>query len=173
MHFERLRTSGDQSYKKSMELYNISFPFHEQRKPSLQAEIMDHEEYQFNLIRDQGGTVGILLCWETEAFIYVEHFCIRPEMRNKKYGQRALDLLGRRKKTIILEIDPPVDEVSIHRKAFYERAGYMANEFEHIHPPYHEEYPGHRLVVMSYPQQLTKAGYYSFNQYLRAVVMEH
>ena len=71
----------------------------------------------------------------------------------------------------ILEIDTPVDEVSIHRKAFYERAGYKANEFEHIHPPYHEEYPGHRLVVMSYPQQLTKAGYYSFNQYLSAAVM--
>lgn len=34
--------------------------------------------------------------------------------------------VGERKKTVILEIDPPNDEVSVRRKAFYERAGYKS-----------------------------------------------
>lgn len=171
MRFERLRTDEDKLYLEAIELYSISFPFHEQRKPSLQAEIMNYEEYQFNLIYDEKDMVGILLCWEAERFIYVEHFCINPQMRNKKYGKRALELLNQRGKTVILEIDPPINEISISRKGFYERGGYKANNFEHIHPPYHEEFKGHQLIVMSYPEKLTEVEYGNFNQYLRTTIM--
>ena len=81
-------------------------------------------------------------------------------------------LLGERKKTVILEIDPPNDEVSARRKAFYERAGYRANPFEHIHPPYRSEYEGHRLVVMTYPAAISENEYKNFNSYLENVVMK-
>ena len=36
--------------------------------------------------------VGIILYWETLNYIYIEHFCIEPNMRNKKYGENALEL---------------------------------------------------------------------------------
>ena len=81
-------------------------------------------------------------------------------------------LLGERKKTVILEIDPPNDEVYARRKAFYERAGYRANPFEHIHPPYHSEYKGHRLVVMTCPAAISENEYKNFNSYLENVVMK-
>lgn len=84
MKFKRLRTSENKLYYKAMELYKISFPFHEQRKSSLQEEILKNKEYQFNLIYDKNQFVGIILCWETDDFIYVEHFCIFPEMRNNR-----------------------------------------------------------------------------------------
>lgn len=77
-----------------------------------------------------------------------------------------------RKKTVILEIDPPNDEVSARRKAFYERAGYRTNPFEHIHPPYRSEYKGHRLVVMIYPAAISENEYKNFNSYLENVVMK-
>ncbi|MER0285607.1 N-acetyltransferase [Clostridioides difficile] len=171
MKFERLRTSKDRLYYKAMELYKTSFPFHEQRKSSLQSEIMENEEYQFNLIYDKDKFVGIILCWETESFIYVEHFCIFPEMRNNMYGQRTLEFLNKRGKTVILEIDPPIDDISIKRKAFYERVKYKANDYEHIHPPYQDKFSGHNLVVMSYPEILSKMEYDKFNQYLGNHVM--
>lgn len=78
----------------------------------------------------------------------------------------------RAQKTVILGIDPPNDEVSVRRKAFYERAGYRANPFEHIHPPYHSEYKGHRLVVMTCPTAISENEYKNFNGYLENVVME-
>ena len=73
---------------------------------------------------------------------------------------------------MILEIDPPVDEISIRRKGFYERCGFVENPFRHIHPPYHAENQGHELVIMSSPIMLEADEYESFNRYLRDVVMK-
>lgn len=60
-------------------------------------------------------------------------------MRNKQYGQKTLSLLAKQGKTLILEIDPPKDDISKRRKGFYERCGFTENFFTHIHPPYHKE----------------------------------
>ncbi|VFF92397.1 acetyltransferase [Clostridioides difficile] len=92
-------------------------------------------------------------------------------MRNNRYGQKTLELLNKRGKTIILEIDPPIDELSTRRKKFYERVKYKTNYYKHIHPPYQEKFNGHQLVVMSYPERLSKMEYDKFNQYLKNHVM--
>lgn len=114
--------------------------------------------------------------YEKAMELYSKSFSIYeqrlPEMRGRGCGAQALSLLGERKKTVILEIDPPNDEVSVRRKAFYERAGYRANPFEHIHPPYHSEYKGHRLVVMTCPTAISENEYKNFNSYLENVVMK-
>ena len=62
-------------------------------------------------------------------------------------------------KTVILEIDPPKDEVSIRRKQFYERNSFIENPYFHIHPPYHKENQGHELLIMSSPIQITEEIY--------------
>ena len=113
-----------------------------------------------------------MLCWETDNFIYVEHFCIEPDKRGCRYGSRALELLGAEGKTVILEIDPPVDEISIRRKGFYERAHFRANPYPHVHPAYHADCKGHELVIMSAPAPIDQAQYDAFNDYLCAVVMK-
>ena len=43
--------------------------------------------------------------------------------------------------------------------------------FEHVHPPYHEHTPGHKLVVMSQPEALTEREYEEFKEYLENKVM--
>ena len=92
-------------------------------------------------------------------------------MRGKGCGSRALALLRKKGKKMILEIDPPVDPVSQRRQQFYERAGYQANPYPHIHPPYRTEYAGHPLVVMSCPGGLSEQEYDCFYQYLKQMVM--
>ncbi|WP_320957607.1 GNAT family N-acetyltransferase [Enterocloster asparagiformis] len=172
MEFIRLTDSNHAMYHQAMDLYKASFPIHEQRESHVQTCIMGNEAYHFNLIYENNRWVGMILCWETEEFIYIEHFCILPEMRGKKYGQKALELLGGERKTVILEIDPPIDDVSVRRKRFYERSGYQANRFAHVHPPYKKGFKGHDLVVMSSPDQLSEAEYRAFNSYLSSVVMK-
>ncbi len=172
MHFIRLTNSTDSIYSKAMELYCSSFPYNEQRGPDIQINIMEHPQYRFNLIYDGNIWVGLMLCWENEQFIYIEHFCILPEMRNKHYGERSLELLQKSGKKLILEIDPPVNEISVRRKVFYERALFCDNSFEHIHPPYHEGYHGHPLVVMSYPNKLNNTEYGEFYKYLCCIMNE-
>lgn len=63
--------------------------------------------------------IGEILYWDIGGVYYIEHFCVLPAMRNKHYGQRILNAYQHI--PLILEIDPPIDEVSIRRKRFYER----------------------------------------------------
>ncbi len=74
-------------------------------------------------------------------------------------------------KKLILEIDPLVDDVAKRRKAFYERCGFMANTFKHVHLPYRHGFAGHKLIVMSSPSLLSQLEYDQFNRYLCQVVM--
>lgn len=172
MNFIRLTSHTDKRFGEAIALYQKSFPYHEQRESASQQEILQDEEYHFDLIYDEDAFVGMLLYWETPDFIYVEHFCVDVEKRNRKYGQRALALLGEKGKPVLLEIDPPRDEIAIRRKAFYERAGFRENPYPHVHPPYHSGYEGHSLVVMSLPDRLTSQEYEHFRIYLATTVMK-
>lgn len=173
MRFERLTSPQHPLYKQAMALYGDSFPPHEQRENASQLRILSDEAYHFNLVYDENTFVGLALCWRTERFIYLEHFCILPELRNRHYGQRILAELGKQGKTIILEIDPPVDEISVRRKGFYERCGFGENPYPHAHPPYHRGNRGHELVVMSCPEKITPEEYDVFNVYLKREVMRN
>lgn len=171
MRFERITDPSHSMYEKAMVLYHASFPAHEQREPLSQARILGDKDYHFNLIYDESAFVGLLCCWEAMGFLYVEHFCILPKMRNRGCGQAALALLVKQGKPILLEIDPPVDAISLRRKGFYERCGFVGNPYFHVHPPYHSANQGHELVVMSCPAALTQGEYDAFRDYLAHRVM--
>lgn len=172
MRTVRLTSADGELFHQAMKLYEVSFPYHEQREAPSQCAILLHEEYHFELLYDEECFVGILLYWETANFQYVEHFCIEPLLRNRCYGQRALALLQEKGKAILLEIDPPVDTIARKRRAFYQRAGFCANPYDHVHPPYHPGCEGHHLVIMSHPGVLNEQAYEEFRAYLEHTVMD-
>ena len=172
MELRRLCAPQGAAFERAMQLYSISFPPHEQREPASQADCMGLEEYHFELVYDGPTWAGIILYWETDAFLYIEHFCMFPELRGKNYGRRALYCLAKKGKTMILEIDPPEDAISIRRKGFYLHSGFVPNPFPHVHPPYHAGNDGHTLVVMSHPKALTEDVYRAFYVYLKDHVMK-
>lgn len=130
MLLKRITNSSDPMYQEALKLYQISFPYHEQREKISQEEILNDREYHFSLIYDEDKFVGLILYWKNESFLYIEHFCILPEMRNKQYGQKTLNLLKEQNKTLMLEIDPPKDDISKRRKGFYERSGFTEKSRE-------------------------------------------
>ncbi len=75
LRFERLTDAAHPLYEKAIELYRISFPYHEQREAPSRKRILTDDAYHFNLIYDEKTFVGLLLYWETEDFLYIEHFC--------------------------------------------------------------------------------------------------
>lgn len=173
MYFERITDAHHPMYPAAMELYQMSFPPHEQREAPSQETILCHPDYHFTLVLEDAQFVGLVLYWETPEFLYVEHFCILPELRNRHYGQRTLETLGALGKAIILEIDPPTDSTCLRRKGFYERCGFTANPYAHVHPPYHSGNHGHELVVMSCPEGIAPEAYAAFREYLECVVMRN
>ena len=158
-------------FNDALALYSVSFPIYEQRKLKSQLEVLSEHDYHFNLIIDKDIFVGFILYWETNEFRYIEHLAINPALRNSGYGCKALEILKKEDKTIILEIDPPTDEISIRRKGFYERIGFKANQYKHVHPPYIENENGHELVIMTYPSIIDNDIYKNFNEYLCGKVM--
>ena len=118
-----------------------------------------------------GEFVGAVLYWQWADYIYVEHLFISPEYRGEGVGSRVLDILCRKGRNVILEIDPPVNETALRRMKFYMRNGFRENEYRHVHPPYRDGSSGHELVVMSFPGKLTEKQYGDFNEYLKNTVM--
>lgn len=171
LHLERVTDVAHPLYACAMRLYQNSFPAHELREAASQKEILGNPAYHFDLIYDDDVFVGEVLYWEIGEMRYIEHFCILPEMRNRQYGQKVLALL--QNETLLLEIDPPVDEISVRRKGFYERCGLVENPYPHVHPPYHRKNAGHPLVVMSSPRTLTQQEYDTFRRYLNDVIMKN
>lgn len=173
MILKRIMSTSHPMYHEALKLYQMSFPYHEQREQSSQEEILKEDEYHFCLIYDEDVFVGLVLYWEQKDFLYIEHFCILPEMRNKQYGEKTLALLAKQGKTLLLEIDPPKDDISKRRKGFYERCGFTENFFAHIHPPYHKENEGHHLVIMTCPKQISRETFDTFSLYLKDNVMKN
>ena len=92
MVFKRLQDSQDSLYLQAMQLYQTSFPLHEQRKPDAQRAILQEPDYQFNLLMEEDHLLGELLCWETQEFIYVEHLCILPI--DQRYDTSDMEYIG-------------------------------------------------------------------------------
>lgn len=69
--------------------------------------------------------VGLLTCWRLDRFTYVEHLATCPSVRGGGLGAEALNAL----KTaapgpLVLEVEPPVDELTRRRVGFYRRNGF-------------------------------------------------
>lgn len=169
----RCRDAQNPLFLRAMDLYRQSFPEHEQRLWPDQLSAMEDEAYHALLARREGELAGLAFCWDFDAYLYVEHLCVAPRLRGQGIGQRILALLACAGKPVVLEIDPPEEEISIRRRHFYERCGYVANSFAHVHPPYRPVFTGHRLVVMSSPRVLSQEERERFARDLRLRVMRY
>ncbi|MCD8139156.1 MAG: GNAT family N-acetyltransferase [Planctomycetaceae bacterium] len=171
MHFTRLTSADDALFAQAFAVYETSFPLHEQRTLDKQQAIMARPAYYFDAIVEEGEFAGILLWWRFDGYAYVEHFAINTAFRGKSLGSRSLELFCADKALVILEIDPPVDPVSIRRESFYTRLGFCVNPYPHAHPSYRRQFPPHDLVVMSHDRPLEPEEYDAFSDDLAHRVM--
>ena len=115
--------------------------------------------------------IGILFHWNAGAYRYVEHLAVSPALRGRNMGSQALTAFCRKVGRVILEIDPPVDDISIRRRHFYERLGFVANPYEYIHPSFRKPFTPHQLILMSYPGPLTYDEARGFADFVRETVL--
>ena len=92
-------------------------------------------------------------------------------LRGRNMGSQALTAFCRKVGRVILEIDPPVDDISIRRRHFYERLGFVANPYEYIHPSFRKPFTPHQLILMSYPGPLTYDEARGFADFVRETVL--
>ncbi len=171
MELEILSEKNKKHFEAAQALYEAAFPRIEKRDEAEQARAMANPAFRYCLITDGSELDGIMTYWETPDFIYVEHFAILPEKRNRGKATEALGLLkARANKPIILEIDPPVDEISERRYAFYRRNGFVMNPYRHIQAKYRPDDAELELKILAYPIEVTAAEYSRFNEFLASEV---
>lgn len=119
--------------------------------------IMTNESaYRIYHITVAGEKIGFISVWELSDFTFAEHFVIYEKYRNRGYGGMALSLLKERYDKIILEVEPPDDDLKRRRLAFYERCGFVKNDFPYLQPPYKKDGNAVKLIIMSYPEKLNE-----------------
>lgn len=166
MQLERLCEKNNHLYNRAIALYQSAFPLEERRPPKEQERVMQKEAYHFDLIMEGEDFLGVMLYWETDTFVFLEHFTTLPEVRGKGIGAKALSLLKAKDKTVILEIEDPVDEMTIRRYEFYKRNGFLMTPHYHIQAKYDLGLEDLMLKILSYPTAITTEEYLAFQDYM-------
>ena len=170
MYLERLSDKNIHIFDRAIALYESAFPREERRDTDELNRVLKKDDYHVDFIMDGDKFQGVMLYWETKNFIYLEHFTILPEIRNRGVGAQALNLLKSKGKIILLEIEPPVDEITSRRFAFYTRNGFLMTPHYHIQAKYHLGDNDLELKIMSYPEVITKDTYLQFQQYMTSEI---
>lgn len=166
MNTQRIRSCSHPDWAELWQMYEASFPAGERRTLQGQAAVIDHEKYFLEeWLNERGEFVGFTASWIYERFRYLEHFAVDPLRRNSGYGKQILtEWMNRPGPTILLEIDPPTDELSRRRQGFYQRLGFHENPFDHSHPSYQDGTGRVPLIVFSYPDTIDTDLYNEFVQ---------
>lgn len=171
MEFLRIEPIDASRWKKVWELYELSFPLAERRK------IDDHlracADRQFHPLSAWEGSelIGLLFYWEWDSYRYLEYLAVNPDVRGHGFGSQILRHLRNSHHTIILEIDPLINELSVRRLQFYERARFTLTPYRFVHLPYRLEAHPIELLILSYPQMITKEQHSDFLDFLERRVI--
>lgn len=134
----RLQDSGYQHINTLEQLYTTSFPEHERRSFAQLLQLLPEPDMYVHALELDGHAVGLSIHWQFKDFLYLEHLAIAPERRGQRLGQQAMQwLLKQANSRLVLEVEPPTDEITRKRIAFYERLGLVHHAaFAYRQPPY-------------------------------------
>ena len=132
--------------------YTASFPIDERRSFDLIKElIVNNPTFNLYTFEKAGQYLGFITIWEFPNFLYVEHFAIESTQRSGGIGSLTLSkLMESATKPFILEVEPPLDEMSKRRIEFYKRHGFKLDTHDYKQPPYMEGLNWLDLQLMSY-----------------------
>ena len=117
--------------------------------------VYDDAAYRLYHLVEEGERVGFIAVWEFDSLAFVEHFVIYEAHRNRGFGGIAIQAVQQRYERVLLEVEPPEEEMAIRRFAFYQRQGFQANDYEYMQPSYRENGNEVRLILMSSPTPLS------------------
>ena len=121
-------------------LYMNSFPECERRELREWTALLTQSNKSFMVyaIKAQNNFTGFISCWDFDDFIYVEHFAIDPSTRGNGIGGTAIQALAAHYSTqpLVLEVEPPTNDIAIRRIHFYERQGFFISNTPYLQPPY-------------------------------------
>jgi GNAT superfamily N-acetyltransferase len=119
-------------------------------------EVFHHPAFFIYAALQKGHFVGTTVFWELDEAILLEYLVTDPLLRGQRLGSQVLQwlLAWKPEKMHVGEIDPPHSEIARRRTAFFQRHGFMINEFDYLQPAYGPDKSPVPMVMISYPQVL-------------------
>lgn len=114
---KRITATSDELFQKVMDLYELSFPAVEKRDRADNERLLGDERFWLLALLDDEIFVGMAGVWDAGGMLYIEHLSTSPELRGKGYGAAALELFKATGKTVVLEIEPPEDDLTKRRQS--------------------------------------------------------
>ncbi len=147
-------------FDKIYEIMEKSFPLTEFRPKDEQAQLFKNKYYKVLGIKENGVLISIAAVWCFDDFIFIEHLASLPEYRNKGLGSLILrEIIASTNKTVCLEVEPPEDELTRRRIAFYERNGMFFNSYPYIQPSISSGRAPISLYIMTSKSQIDEKTY--------------
>ena len=137
------------------ELLAKSFPPTELRTFTEQEKLLKNKFYNLVEHRVADKLQGVMCYWDFSDFIFLEHLATAPEFRGRGLGKELVKQLLAKEKLIVLEVEPPVDDLSLRRVAFYQRLGFEINDFLYYQPPLRPENKEVELKLMTSGKKLS------------------
>lgn len=142
-------------FEQLYELMDESFPKAEIRNFKGQEELLQNPHYNVYVLRENSEILAFFAEWENEFCRFLEHLAVNKKYRSQGLGSKTLqayNLLS--SKPVVLEVEPPEDEIQKRRVKFYERNGFHLSSYGYIQPVINEGYESVPLVMMTYPEPL-------------------
>lgn len=173
MEYLKITPEDSIRWKSVWTLYEESFPVAERRKMGDHLRACGDDRF-FPLSAWEGGElIGLMFFWEWDSYRYLEYLAVNPALRGHGYGSQLLRHLRDSAHTIILEIDPLSNELSVRRLQFYERSGYTLTPYRFVHLPYRLDANAQELLILSYPHMITKEQHNDFLCFLNEEVIRY
>ncbi len=95
------------------------------------------EKSTFHVVEHQadGRTVACLCYFDLPPFYFIEYLATDPQYRSGGIGGRMIDWLKAQGRPVVLESEPPHDEICRRRIAYYQRKGFRMQDYDYIMPP--------------------------------------
>ena len=173
MEFLRIDPDDQERWENVWELFEGSFPESERRKKEDHLLACNDERFFPLSAWDEGKLIGLIFFWEWNNYRYLEYLAVIPEIRRQGYGSQMLRHLMNSRHTTILEIDPLINELSVQRLQFYERAGFTLTPYRFEHLPYRLNARPKELLILSYPEMITKETHNDFLRFVNREVIRY
>lgn len=173
MQIAHIHAADSPHFQQVWEIYRTSFPLREQRTYTHQSTAFKSPLYHMDAYLQDGEVAGFIDYWIFPDYAYIEHYAMAETARGKGYGTHILqDFLTRMAgRTVVLEIDPVVDEISTRRLHFYQNLGFQESPFRHDCHAYQPDEEEGELWVLTWPATVDCDFYERFYLDLHQTVM--
>lgn len=133
-------------------LYESAFPAEERRPTAAWTQLVEQSR-QFRVMAYAAADrlTGFISYWDFNDFVYVEHFAVSTQERNRGWGAQIFKLLQKEIgwRPVVLEVETPDTPMAARRIGFYERLGLVLSNVPYMQPPYRKGDDWFPLLLMS------------------------